>query len=518
MKKKKEKKAHTGKIILVLLVLIIIFAAIILIRTVTYPFAKSSPDRKDMLPARVMPSVKALERLAGGVRIPTVSDEIGRAENNPFDRFKTYLADVYPQVYANMDTMTINGYGMLFRWKGRDSSLDPILFLSHYDVVPVIGYEAETDPGEVIFRPDDKLSPALDEFSSEWDYHPFSGAVVDGRVYGRGTLDMKGMLFGIMEAIDELLAAGFRPERDIWLAFGHDEEISGLEGAVHIANYFKEQGMTFEGVYDEGGVVAAPGLGGINTAMALIGTAEKGFLTLRIKVYGTGGHSSMPPAKGSLVYAAEIMQKLNENQVPARLIPPISSFLDNVGGFMNFGSRMAIANKWLFKNMLFKSMAKTPATNALTRTTTAVTMAKGSDAPNVLASVAEVVVNYRILTGESVADIVAHVEKICEGYDTEIEIVSSREPSNTSEPDSRAYGILKESLEKLYPGAVITPYLTIGGTDAYKYEIVSNKVYRMTPIYLNEYEQRTVHNENEFISLDNFGRMIAHFKYIMENF
>ena len=145
-------------------------------------------------------------------------------------------------------------------------------------------------------------------------------------------------------------------------------------------------------------------------------------------------------------------------------------------------------------------------------------MARGSDAPNVMSSVAEVTVNFRILTGESVADVMDHVKKVCEGYDVDIEIVNSREPSGISPQDTRGFRILEESVGKLYPQARVTPYLTIGGTDAYKYQTVSSNIYRFMPVYLNEYEQRTIHNDNEYISLENFAGMIAHFKYLMRNF
>lgn len=509
-------KKTIKSLLLIMLGAIVVVAAILLVKTSTHKFAvPEHADDTGML--NIQPTVRSLERLAGGIRIPTVSEEVSRTENNPFDQFKEYLPEVYPAIYEQLDTMTINEYGLLFRWKGKDRALNPILFLSHYDVVPVVGYEPEA-PAEAVFRPEDTPKPELNEVSPVWEHHPFSGAVADGRIYGRGTLDMKGMLFAILEAADNLLDEGYQPERDIWFAFGFDEEVSGLQGALKIAEYFKTQGITFDGVYDEGGIIAAPGLGGIDNSIALIGTAEKGFLTLGIKVLGTGGHSSMPPAKGSLVLAAEIIEKLNTNQMPARLIPPIAAFLDNVGGEMGYASRMAIANQWLLGGMLFNGLSQTPATNALIRTTTAVTMAKGSDADNVMASVAEIVVNFRILTGETVADVIAHVEKICEGYETEITMRSSREPSNPSDTDTRGYKVIEESIKRLYPDALITPYLTIGGTDAYKYEAVSNRVYRLMPVYLNEYEQRAIHNENEFITLENYGRMIEYFRYIMENF
>lgn len=514
----KKKKSPLPAILLALLAVVVILAAVLVIRTATYPFAKT-PSQSHVQPVRHHPTVRSLERLAGGIRIPTVSSEVDRETDNPFIRFKEYLRESYPVVYARMDTLTINKYGLLFHWKGSDPSLEPILFCSHYDVVPVVGYEPVSTPADsVIFQPNDTPAPPLDHFSTRWDYPPFSGDVVEGRVYGRGTLDMKGMLFGIMEAADTLLKEGFTPQRDIWFAFGFDEEIGGTEGALKIAEYFREKGLSFAAVYDEGGIVAAPGLGGISIPMALVGTAEKGFCTIRIDVRGTGGHSSMPPAKGSLVQAAEIIEKLNTHQIPALMTTPVSAFLKNVGGTMGYASRLAIANQWLLGGVLTRKLSETPATNALIRTTTAVTMAKGSDAANVLSSVSEIVVNFRILPGETVADVENHVKNICEGYDTDITVLSAREPSKTSGTDTRGFQMIRESISRLYPDARVTPYLTIGGTDAYKYQTVSNDIYRFMPVYLNEYEQRTIHNENEFISLENFGNMIEHFRYIMAGF
>jgi len=516
---KRSNKKMTLWVIGAIVLVLLIVALVLVVKTYTYPFQKHK-ERTAVLLSDTSISEKSLLRFAGGIRIPTVSEVIDReGPDNPFDRFKAYLPEVYPEIYATMDTLTINGHGLVLRWQGKNRAKKPLLFLSHYDVVPVVGYEDVEDvSGEQIFEPDDARALPIDDYQTKWDYLPFSGAVTNGRIYGRGTLDMKGMLFGLLEAADALIAEGFQPEQDIWFAFGFDEEIGGLKGALKIAEYFKQEGITFDGVYDEGGIIAAPGLGGIDAPLALVGMAEKGFCTLRLNVYGMGGHSSMPPAKGSLVLAAEIIQKLNDNQMPLKLIPPVSGFLDRAGSSMGFVSRMAIANKWLLKDQLLSTLSKNSATNALVRTTTAITMAKSSDAANVLSSVTEVVVNFRILTGESVQMVIDHVKEICEGYDVEIEVVNTREPSHLSPENSAGYRIIEQTLAKIYPDAMVTPYVTIGGTDAYKYEIVSDYVYRLMPVYLNEYEQRTIHNENEHISIDNFAKMIAYFKEVMRGF
>lgn len=514
-----KRRSPVKIIFFAILFILLIIVAVVLIRTLTYPFHKTD-GVTGAEPLDTSVTELSLERFAGGIRIPTVGrEDYEDVDFAQFDRFKEYLAEVYPDIYSVMDTMTVNKYGMLFRWKGKDSSLKPILFLSHYDVVPVDNYEeTESGEGDMILRPSDADKGPMTGYADSWEYPPFSGAVADGRIYGRGTLDMKCMLFAVMEAADTLIKEGFQPEQDIWFAFGQDEENGGRQGAVEIAQYFKNENIVFDAVYDEGGLIAAPGLGGINAPVGLIGVAEKGFSTINIKIRGIGGHSSMPPARGSLVQAAEIIAKLNNEQMPLMLIPPISSFLDNVGAYMPFASRVAIANKWLLEGVLLRQMSKEAQTNALVRTTTAVTMAKGSEAPNVMSALAEVTVNFRILPGNSAQDVFEHVQKICEGYDVELVNDRPREASHISPEDSKGFRIIKDITGRLYPDAVVTSYITIGGTDAYKYELVSDNVYRFMPILLNEYEQRIVHNENEHISIANFGRMIAFYKEIMRTY
>lgn len=514
-KRRKKRKKRTGRIIGFISILLLIFVVVLVVKTITYPFVKPESNTEANVLAHSL-SEKSIQRLVGAIQIPTVSEYVNLETNNPFDRFKNYLPSVFPQIYATMDTLTVNKYGLLFHWKGTDNTRKPILFLAHYDVVPVAGHDPLTAPAtDTVYRLDDPAKQPIAEYQTRWDYPPFSGAVADGRIYGRGTLDDKGMLFSLLEAADTLIAEGFQPEQDIWFAFGFDEEIGGQNGAVKIAEYFKQQNITFDAVYDEGGVIIAPGQAGIAQPLGLVGVAEKGLCTIRITVRGLGGHSSMPPAKGSLVYAAEIIQKLNDDQMPRTLIPPVSSFLDQAGTSMGFPARMAIANKWALESVLLSILSNTPATNALIRTTTAITMARGSDAANVMASTAEITVNFRILTGDNVDMVVRHVRDICEGYDVDIDVLESREPSRISPDTSHAFQVIKNLVPQIYPDAAAAPYISVVATDAYKYETVSPNVYRFMPVYLNEYEQRTIHNENEYISLDNYSKMIAYFKELM---
>ncbi len=498
---------------------ILILAGVVIVKTTSFNFQEIKPVKNSSTMEHSR-NEGALKRLSEAIQIPTVSTvNYEDTDFKPFDDFKEFLKQTYPRVYQQMDTTTVNTYGLVFHWKGKDSSKKPLLFLSHYDVVPInnFDFDANPKPAEAVMDFNSKSEP-LKEIQHAWDGYPFSGDIKNGRIYGRGTLDMKSMLIAILEAADELIQKGYVPNQDIYLAFGHDEEVSGLQGAVKIADYFNNKGIRFDAVYDEGGLVTSPGsvLPQVNQPIALVGVAEKGFLTLEITVKGIGGHSSMPPAKGSLVLAAEIIEKLNTQQMPATLIPPIENFLSNIGGAMDFKARMAIANTWLLKSTLLKSLEKNPTSNALIRTTTAITMAHSSDATNVLSASTKVTVNFRILQGNTVEDVLNHVKKLCEGYEVEYNVVSAREPSQLSSHTTEQYKKLEEIIAINYPDAIITPYLTIGGTDAYKYELVSDNVFRFMPIEVNQYEQRQIHNDNESITIDNYMKMINHFKLLME--
>lgn len=510
-------------IFLIILILPLVIIAIVIIKTLTYPFAiPHEPYNQNSEPEiDIKITDKAIYRFSQGIKIPTVSDGDRLAFNfEPFDRFKSYLRSEFPIVYSHAGHYEVNEYGLVFRWKGKNSDLKPILFLSHMDVVPPGDAPVKNTTTNDVFNPENTPLPAVMEVAKEWEYGPFSGAVANGRIYGRGTLDMKGMLFAIMESTTQLMENGFTPERDIYLAFGFDEEVGGAEGAAKIAEDFKNKGIEFETVYDEGGVVLENGSApGINSEVALIGTAEKGFLTVKIKVNGMGGHSSMPPIESAIGKAAIIMRRLEDKQMKPFINPLIGDFFKNVGGSMSFASRMAIANQWLLSSVLLGKLTKNNSTNSLVRTTTALTMMKGSDAANVLSPQVEFVVNFRTLPGNTIEEVREHIKKACEGFDVELEeIHNPKDASKVSPTNHRGYAIMEETIKKLFPKAIITPYLTIARTDAVKYEIVSDHVYRFMPVKINRAEQGSIHNTNEYISIENFGRMIAYFKSVMQNY
>ncbi|OJZ11365.1 M20/M25/M40 family metallo-hydrolase [Sphingobacterium sp. 40-24] len=506
------------KILLIFFVSLILFLIGLFIRTLTYPFTRVKKSEVAPMPPAVNDSIVA--RIAGGIKIAAISIGDSTLFNHaPFEELNNYIRYNFPLIYRSLETYTINGHALVFRLKGSDKSLLPLLFLSHMDVVPP-GSAAIKNNGSSLFRPSDQAIPPVSEIAEEWDYAPFSGAVANGRIYGRGSLDMKGMLFSLLEATEQLVREQVQPKRDIYLAFGFDEEVGGVRGAAKIADYFKEKGLKFEAVYDEGGLILEKGsVEGISSDVALIGCAEKGFLSLKIKVKGLGGHSSMPPTTSAIGQAAVIMQRLENHQMKAQINPIIQNFFQQVGGSMPFASRFAIANRWLLEPLLLAQLTKNHSTNALVRTTTALTMMKGSDAPNVLSPEVEFVVNFRLLPENTLQEVRDHVEQATSGFDVEIEQVdNAREASKVSPTDAKAYKMMEIAIRRLYPDLIITPYLTVGGTDAIKYQHLSDHIYRFMPIKINHAEQQSMHSTNEYISIENYLKMIDYFYYMMRHY
>ncbi|HPU01736.1 MAG: M20/M25/M40 family metallo-hydrolase [Firmicutes bacterium] len=461
---------------------VVILLAVILGRAVAF---RSRRYTVDPLPAPKIDINRAAERLSGAVQLPTVAaSDPAKVDRASFELFIRYLEQAYPQAHAVLEREIVNGYSLLYRWKGRDASLKPVLFLAHIDVVPV---EKGTE--------------------QDWLYPPFSGALAEGFVWGRGTMDVKNQLISIMEAVECLAAEGFTPSRDFYLAFGHDEETRGEEGAVKISELLQSRGLSFEYVLDEGGAVTVGAMPGVKRPLALVGIAEKGYADIRITAQGEAGHSSMPPRHTAAGMIGRAVAALERRQRPARISPYLRETLAHIGPEMGFGLRLILANLWLF-GPLFKLVFKSSrAGNALLRTTTAVTVLEGGSKPNVLPRKASAIINYRIAPGESVQELLHHVRRVV-GDELEVEAIQATEPSRISPVDSPGFKAIERAIYAIFPEAVTVPYIVMAGTDAIRYEPLSEQIYRFTPMLISAEDLERVHGTNERLSLENIERGI----------
>ena len=404
-----------------------------------------------------------------------------RIDIDQFRALHAWMERTWPMIHAKLCSEMVNDLTKVYIWEGSSPELSPVLLIAHQDVVPA------GDP-------------------SVWTYPPFSGADAEGYIWGRGALDIKIQMVGLMDTVEHLLSIGWQPARSIYLCFGHDEEIGGREGARKAAEHFAAQGIHFAFLLDEGGVVKDDALPGLHEPLAAVGVAEKGYADILLTCRQAGGHSSMPPRQTALGKIARAVWRLEQRQFTPRLTDVSRTLFMRVGPHMPALVRVVIANLWLFKPLFLKTLAGGGASAALIRTTTAPTMAAGSGAANVLPTEAHATVNFRILQGSSSDEVIAHVRSVIDDPDIEIDLILANEPSRISPVTGPAFELLAETIHHVFPEAVISPYLMLGGTDAIKYEQVCDAIYRFCPYHVDSQELATMHAVNERISHANIAQ------------
>lgn len=330
---------------------------------------------------------------------------------------------------------------------------------------------------------------------------------------------MKGHLIAVMEAVEHLLAAGYRPRRDIYLCFGHNEEVMGSEGngAAAIAETLRSRGIRLGCVIDEGGTVV-PGAGfSVPHPVALVGICEKGYMDVEMRLNDPGGHASRPPASTGLGRMSAAIVRLERSPAKARLTGPVRRMLRALAAHGGFGLRLLVANEWLLRPLLLAGLARNSLTNAMVRTTTAATMAEASAAANVLPQITKFTINCRILPGESVAGTLGRIERTVGDERIEYAVLRRREPSQVSDTDSAVWQALRLTICELFGEVVVAPYLLIGGTDAGNYEPVCDQIFRISPFLMQPEDLDLLHGTNERISRENLVRGVRFFMRLIRN-
>ena len=390
--------------------------------------ARFVPEKKDYgtLSPENVDAERAQRNLSKAISIPTISyPEKEKVDFTQFDKFHEFLDEAYPLIHKALTKEVICEASLMYCWKGTRSDLDPIALLAHQDVVPI----SEGTEGD-------------------WEHPPFEGYNDGEFIWGRGALDMKNHLIGVMEAVETLLEEGFTPERDVYLLFGQDEEVvaSGDSGARHMMETLKEGGIHLDCIIDEGGAILPVNIKGIleNKYLVGVGIAEKGYTDLEISVSAKGGHSSQPPKHSALGELANVIRDIEDHQFKAEMLPFVEQLFSGLGRNCSYPARLITCNIPYLKPLIKAVMTQIPPAACLVRTTTGVTMAQGSPAANVLPQKATVTVNFRQMPGTTVQDVVDHIRKVCRNKDIEINVAKAKEASKFSPTDSRAFNIIKE--------------------------------------------------------------------------
>lgn len=440
------------------------------------------------------PVVPAVERLAQAIRIKTISYQDHTAiDYAAFEEMHRFLRVSYPRVYAQLSVERVSQYSLLITWPGRDTTLSPVLFTAHMDVVPV---EAGTE--------------------QDWLYPAFEGVVADGNIYGRGTLDDKQGVLGLLEAAESLLEAGFAPQRTLVFAFGHDEEISGKSGAGKIAALLSQRQMHFAWMIDEGGMVITdnPLLPG--KSVALVNVAEKGYLTLTLTAEGTGGHSSRPPKVSTIGRLSNALAKIEANPFPARLVPPVTTMLETMAPYQSLPMRWVFGNLWLTGSIVADEMGGDPMTNAFVRTTTALTMMNAGVKENVIPQRAQAKVNFRLLPGDSPEQVIARIRSIVDDPNIDIGYDNWDNMPAVASHEAEGFRIISDAVTSVYDDVVVTPSLLTATTDTRHYIDVADHQYRFHGMSMTAAQTSSIHGTNEYISIESYLRSIAVARRMLE--
>lgn len=479
------------KLLAALLLVLAVLAAVMLYRAATV-FEDSQPEPAGGFTAVRIDQQSAVGRFSRALTFQTIShDDRSRFDARAFRDFHDFLQTAFPLVHRRAERTVIGDFSLVYHVRGSNPALEPVLFMSHFDVVPV----EESTLGE-------------------WTYPPFSGTVRDGIVWGRGSVDDKIGVLALMESLEALLGEGLRPQRSIYFAFGHDEEVSGRGGAAMIAKYFEDQGIRFDFVLDEGGAITRGMLAGVDRPVAVVGISEKGYVNLVLSVQAPGGHSSQPPDQTALGILARAIVRVEDNPFPARLDYLLPT-LEAIGAHMPFGARLALGNLWLLSPLVKGSLLKDKDSAAGIRTTTAATMASGSPKSNILPTRASAVINFRILPGETVETVRERVVELIDDARVQVSAEFGTDPSPVSPIDSRGYSIIARTIRAMDDAALVAPYMVRGGTDAKYFYPLSSNIYRFLPISIDAETVKRVHGIDEHVSVAQYLQAIRFYYHVI---
>jgi carboxypeptidase PM20D1 len=438
----------------------------------------------------------AARRLAGAIPFRTVSSLDDAGQNAAeFDKLHAYLAQQFPKVHATLKMEVVGQKALLYTWTGSDPSAKPVALMAHQDLVPIA-------PGT----------------EKAWTVDPFSGAIQDGFIWGRGTLDNKSNLFAQMEAIEMLIGSGFQPTQTVYLVMGDDEEVSGLRGALPIAELLKSRGVRLDWVLDEGLLVLDGVLPGLSKPAALIGLAEKGYGTFFLSLDTAPGHSSMPPAHSAIGSMSAALARLEAHPMPGEIQGVAGEMFGALAPEMSGLNRVMLSNLWLTEPLVRHQLEQSPSSNAMLRTTTALTIVRAGNKDNVLPGRAEAAVNFRILPGDTIDSVEKHLREALGNDAIQIKrYPGNSEASPVSPTDGAGYHAIQRAVRQVFPDAVVAPGLMTAATDSRHFSLVSDAIYRFSPFRAKGEDLARFHGTNERLSVANYGEMIQFYHQLLRN-
>lgn len=452
----------------IILLIILVFIAVLLIRAALYrPF----PEPEMMQGEIRVDEAKIVQDMSDLIKCKTISyQDKSLIDWKEYEKLHELLRERFPRVHEACTLEKIGNTGLLYHLKGKSDQC-PRVCMSHYDVVPI------NEAG--------------------WDKPAFEGLVEDGMIWGRGTLDTKGTLCGVMEALEQLLQEGYQPMHDLYLSFSGDEEVEGTSCPA-IVDYLKEKGIRPAFVLDEGGAVVEHVFPGVTRPCALIGVGEKVGMNVELTMESQGGHSSMPPAHTILGELSKAVVAVEKHPFPTQFTKPVREMFDTLGRHSGFGMKIIFANLWCFLPLLNAFCKKAGGEmNAMMRTTCAVTKMEGSKAFNVLPPKATAGMNLRLLGTDTPQKAVEYLEKVIQNDRIKVSVQHAMNASGDSDTSCEEWELLKRVIHTTWPEAIVSPYLMMACSDSRHYSKITDRIYKFSAMALSKEERGMIHGNNE---------------------
>lgn len=434
------------------------------------------------------------QHLVKAIQFETVSKKDSLTfYNNEFRKFKAFLKQSYPSVFSTCTEIPFKSNAICLKWEGQNPNLKPNLFMAHQDVVPANHEKAK------------------------WNFPPFGGHIKEGKIYGRGTLDDKSSLIGLLEAAEYAIKNHFEPKRTTYFVFGDDEETNG-SGAKEIAKWFMTNKINFEFILDEGPGVALDLVEEVTKPIAFIGIAEKGYATAELTVDQESGHSSMPTKRTAIGQLSQAIANIENHPFRAHYHGLAKRTFNELSTAMDFSKKFVFKNSWLFSGLIKKVLSKKNTTNALIRTTSATTLFSAGEAENVLPHKATALINFRLIPGDSIQDIVPYLNRVIKNPNVKVSLKGEAvNASPVAKKRSLGYKAIEKSCNEIFPKAIVAPLLVIGATDSRHFNLTSNTILRFIPLQFTNADLETVHGFDESIDIKNYHNMIRFYIRLFQN-
>ncbi|NLY45988.1 MAG: M20/M25/M40 family metallo-hydrolase [Tissierella sp.] len=470
-------------------IILLIFILILIFRAISFrPVEEENYEEFDI----ELNQDQIVNRFSEMIKCKTISyKDTSLEEGEEFVKFEALLVDRYPNVNSNCSLQYIGPSGILYHWKGKSSD-KPVVFMAHYDVVPVN--------------------------EEEWKKNPFSAHIEDDVIWGRGTLDTKGTLCGIMEAAEELIGQGFVPENDIYLSFSGDEETNG-SSAKEIVDFFRENGIKPDMVLDEGGAIVQGVVPGVKDRCALIGTGEKGKIHLKLSTKSQGGHASSPPPISPIGRLSKAVTNIEKNPFNFHISKPVEDMFDTLGRHSSFGMKIIFANLRIFSLLLDTiAQGRGGELNALFRTTVAFTKMEASDAVNVFPPYASIEADIRVMEGDTEDSIIKALKNRVADDNISVDLIDVIPVKHFSDTKTEGWEKLKSSIKEVWGDVLVSPYLMIACSDSRHFTSICDNVYRFSAMELSDEERKLIHGNNERIPVDKLMDLVKFYINLMKKF